>query len=95
MPQTPICFECVHCMKLKMVVSTPLQDGPMRGHNAVQTIIGAACKLSSVPIGGPTTTLECSEFQQREGEIVLKKPEKEAVSDQQSAFSKHGSGGVS
>lgn len=71
----PICFECVNCMKLKMVVETPVQTGPMRGHNTVQTILGAACKLSSVPIGGPTTTLECSEFEQRSEPITLRKPE--------------------
>jgi hypothetical protein len=70
----PICFECVHYMKLKMVVSAPLQNGPMRGHTAVQTIEGAACKLASVPIGGPTITLECSEFEQRSEPVMMRKP---------------------
>jgi hypothetical protein len=69
--KSPICFECVHCMKLKMYV-----EGQAPGiiGTAVQIIEGAACKLASVPIGGPTTTVECSEFQQRSAPIEMRKP---------------------
>lgn len=74
MADKPICFECQNYMKLKMMVSAPLQEGPMRGHHAIQTIEGAACKLASVPVGGPTVTLECSEFVQRIEPVVMRKP---------------------
>jgi hypothetical protein len=75
MSEKPICFECVHYMKLKMMVEMPIEAGPMRGRTTVQTIEGAACKLASVPIGGPTVTLECSEFEQRLEPALMKKPE--------------------